>query len=174
MLSIAMACVGELLLGTATTATQLAIGLALDGTAVTIGSVAMLTARMHLVPRELLGRMTGGFQTVIVGASTIGTLVGGALAKIDLRAPYLVCAAAFFVLFAAALPHLKLLNVSPEADADPASASGSASVPASASTAEQVMSIPAPSTPQPPSQGPASPPHREITPRGTPEPADRP
>jgi MFS family permease len=107
---------------------------------VTIGGVALMTARMRIVPREMLGRMTGGFSTVIVAAGTVGTLLGGALAKIDLRTPYLTCAGAFLVLFVVVYPRLAVLNGSPAeaaavtipapaapAEVDAAAGSGSAS-----------------------------------------------
>ena len=117
--AIAVAAVGEVLLGTATTPAQMAAGLALDGSAVTVGSVAMLTARMRLVPREMLGRMSGAFLTIINGSITLGTLLGGAAARINLRAPYLLCGAACLVLLVVVGPKLHLLDPTPSASVPP-------------------------------------------------------
>jgi MFS family permease len=130
---IGLGALGEAVLGTATSAPQLSLGLALDATAVTITSTAMLTARMRLVPREVIGRMMGGFATIIVAAQSLGALFGGAIAKIDLRAPYLTCAAVFVVLLVVAYRKLPGLDAAPEGDALGAA---TAAVPAPAASAE--------------------------------------
>jgi MFS family permease len=112
--AIALMSVGELLMGTATTAAQMSIGLAMDGTAVAVASTSLRAARMRLVPRETLGRMTGAVQTMTVGAGCLGTLVGGAVAHFSLRGPYIMCAVATLVLLVVAGPRLKTMDVPPE------------------------------------------------------------
>jgi MFS family permease len=132
---IALGALGEAVIGTATSAPQLSVGLALDATAVTLVSTALLTARMRLVPREVLGRMMGGFTTVIVGSQLLGALLGGALARVDLRAPYLTCAAVFVVALVVTFRSLPILNAaaatpgigSPAAVPTPAAETASAS-----------------------------------------------
>ena len=142
-LGIAIGALGELVIGTATSAPQLSVGLALDATAVTITSTALLTARMRLVPREVLGRMVGGFTTVIVGAQSLGTLFGGAIAKVDLRSPYLTCAAVYLLLLGVVFRKLPALNAGMPATPVPATP-----VPtADATRKPQTASIPEPTTP---------------------------
>jgi len=70
-----------------------AIGLAVEGIAVTIGSVSSISLRQRIVPTELLGRVGNLFRVVIYGLLPIGALAGGLLAAgIDNRAPMLVAA----------------------------------------------------------------------------------
>jgi MFS family permease len=142
-LGIGIGALGEVVIGTATSAPQLSIGLALDATAVTITSTALLTARMRLVPREVLGRMVGGFTTVIVGAQTLGTLFGGVIARVDLRSPYLTCAAAYVVLLAVVFRKLPALNAGTSS-----AAPGTAVAPgSSAADAAPKATIPEPTPP---------------------------
>jgi hypothetical protein len=87
--------VGELLLGLAHSGPQISVGLALDASAVLVIGVLFATTRLRVVPREQLGRMTGGFQSVLYGVGAVGTMIGGALADISGRLPYLVCAGVY-------------------------------------------------------------------------------
>ncbi|MEY9895644.1 MFS family permease [Catenulispora sp. MAP12-49] len=106
--------IGELLLGTAHSGPQISVGLAMDAAGVLIIGVALTTARMRLVPREMLGRMTGGYQTVMYTAGTVGTLVGGALAESSGRLPYLVCAAVYAAVLATSFRRVRGLDAQPE------------------------------------------------------------
>ncbi|MBW8803003.1 MAG: MFS transporter [Catenulisporales bacterium] len=122
LVSIGFGTIGELLLGTAHSGPQISLGLAMDGAAVLIIGVALMTARMRLVPRELLGRMTGGYQTVIFGAGVAGTILGGALADVSGRLPYLVCAGAYAAVLAVVFRKARELDAEPAAAAATSSA----------------------------------------------------
>jgi MFS family permease len=113
--------IGELLLGTAHSGPQISLGLAMDAAGVLIIGVALTTARMRLVPREMLGRMTGGYQTMMFAAGTVGTIVGGALAESSGRLPYLVCAAVYAAVLATSFRRVRGLDAQP-APAAPAAA----------------------------------------------------
>jgi MFS family permease len=115
--SLAFGSVGELLLGTARSGPQISLGLAMDGASVLIIGIALLTARMRLVPREQLGRMTGGYQTVIYGAGAVGTLVGGLLADASGRLPYVACAVVYAALLATCFGRVRGLDAEPVAAA---------------------------------------------------------
>ncbi|MBS2539856.1 MFS transporter [Catenulispora sp. NF23] len=130
LVSLAFGIVGEVLLGTAHSGPQISLGLALDGAAALIVGITLTTARMRLVPREQLGRMTGGYQTVMYAAGTVGTIIGGALAESSGRLPYLVCAAIYAALLATSFRRVRGLDV----EAAPASAA----VPAQSPAADEV------------------------------------
>ncbi|MEZ0112991.1 MFS family permease [Catenulispora sp. EB89] len=130
LVSLVFGIIGELLLGTAHSGPQMSVGLAMDASAVLIVSVSLTTARMRLVPREMLGRMTGGYQTVMFAAGTVGTLIGGALAESSGRLPYLVCAAVYAGVLATSFRRVRGLDATPE----PAAAAA-ATAPAAAAAA---------------------------------------
>lgn len=117
LVSLVLGIVGEVLLGTARGGPQISVGLALDAGAALIIGVALTTARMRLVPREQLGRMTGGYQAVIFGAGSIGTIIGGALAESSGRLPYLVCAAVYAVVLGSCFRRVRGLDTQPDAGA---------------------------------------------------------
>jgi hypothetical protein len=134
LVSLVLGAFGELLLGTARSGPQISLGLALDGGATLIVGVALATARMRLVPREQLGRMTGGYQSVIYAAGTVGTIVGGALADVSGRLPYLVCAGTYVVVLVASLRRIRGLDAVPA----PAGTRPAAAVPAQATQSPDV------------------------------------
>ena len=117
LVSLVFGIIGELLLGTARSGPQMSVGLAMDASAVLIIGVSLTTARMRLVPREMLGRMTGGYQTVMFGAGTVGTIIGGALAESSGRLPYLVCAAVYAAVLATSFRRVRGLDATPEREA---------------------------------------------------------
>jgi hypothetical protein len=114
LVSLAFGIVGELLLGTARSGPQISVGLALDASAALIINVALATARMRLVPREMLGRMTGGYQTLVYAAGSVGTIIGGALAESNGRLPYLVCAAVYAAVLATSFRRVRGLDAQPD------------------------------------------------------------
>lgn len=120
LVSLVFGIIGEILLGTAHSGPQISVGLAMDASAVLIIGVTLATARMRLVPREMLGRMTGGYQTIMFGAGAVGTLIGGALAESSGRLPYLVCAAVYAVVLATCFRRMRGLDPQPEAVSIPA------------------------------------------------------
>ncbi|GAA2022524.1 MFS transporter [Catenulispora yoronensis] len=117
LVSIVLGAVGELLLGTAHSGVQISVGLALDGGAALIIGVVLMTARMRLVPREQLGRMTGGYESVLYASGTVGTILGGVLADASGRLPYLVCAAVYVVILAVGATRIRGLDAEPEPEA---------------------------------------------------------
>ena len=57
--------------------------------------------------------MNGGYQTVMFGAGTVGTIIGGALAESSGRLPYLVCAAVYAAVLAASVRRVRGLDAQP-------------------------------------------------------------
>ncbi|MFJ5934449.1 MFS transporter [Streptomyces sp. NPDC093071] len=55
--------------------------MALDGFAVLIQTVQVVTLRQRIVPNELMGRVTAAYRSVAVGAFTVGGVAGGLVAK---------------------------------------------------------------------------------------------
>ena len=113
LVSLVFGVIGELLLGTAHSGPQISVGLAMDASAVLIIGVTLTTARMRLVPRAMLGRMTGGYQTLMFAAGTAGTIAGGALAESSGRLPYLVCAAVYAGVLATSFRRVRGLDAQP-------------------------------------------------------------
>jgi MFS family permease len=127
--AILIAGIGELTMATATSGPQFSAGLALDALGVTTGSVALMTARMRLTPRDMFGRIAGSFHTILYAAIVVGSVVGGAAAKYSIRAPYFMCGAACLLLLLVVGPKLRTLD---EEVVEPAAASlvGEAAEPA--------------------------------------------
>jgi MFS family permease len=119
LVSLALGIGGEVLLGTARSGPQISVGLAMDAGATLIIGIALATARMRLVPREQLGRLTGGYQTVIFGTGAVGTLLGGALAEASPRLPYLVCATVYALVLGVVFRRVRRLDERPDEGADP-------------------------------------------------------
>ncbi|WP_236004149.1 MFS transporter [Nonomuraea antri] len=91
---------GQLMLGLATEAVLVALGLAATSAAFGVWSVVARTQRQRGTPRDLLGRVTSASTTVVMTASPLGALVGGLIgreyglrAAILLGVPALVVAA---------------------------------------------------------------------------------
>ncbi|WP_344662728.1 MFS transporter [Catenulispora subtropica] len=145
LVSLVLGAAGELLLGTAHSGPQISVGLALDGGATLIIGVALTTARMRLVPRELLGRMTGGYQSVMFAAGTVGTIIGGALANVGGRLPYLACAGVYAVVLAVSVRRIRGLDDVPA----PAERAGRAGPAAAGPAASPAAAVPAQATQSP-------------------------
>jgi hypothetical protein len=77
-----------------------AAGLATVSFAATASNVIIHTVRQTVVPRRLLGRLTASYRMVALLGMPVGAVVAGLLARVDLRAPYVVAAAGFVVLAA--------------------------------------------------------------------------
>lgn len=56
----------------------------------TIWNVLMMSFRQAIIPGRLLGRVHGTWRTLLWGTMPIGSLLGGALALIDLTVPWIV------------------------------------------------------------------------------------
>ena len=77
-----IASAGYIVLGAATSFLEVAIGIALEGFAVTVGTVSSVSRRQRLVPASFLGRVGNIFRLVIYGLLPIGALTGGTLAAV--------------------------------------------------------------------------------------------
>ncbi|RPF27286.1 MFS transporter [Georgenia muralis] len=70
-------------------------------------NVLVATARQRLVPRRLLGRVSGVIFTFVAIASPIGTLASGLLARVDGRLPWLVAGIGMAMIAVLARPLLR-------------------------------------------------------------------
>jgi len=88
-----------------------ALGTAVSSGAVTVWNVLVMSLRQAAIPDELLGRVHGTWRTLLWGSMPLGSVIGGALARIDLTAPLLIggalatAAAVVWFRFIAALPN---------------------------------------------------------------------
>ena len=64
----------------------------------TVWNVLMMSFRQSIIPGRLLGRVHGTWRTLLWGTMPIGSLLGGALALIDLTVPWIVGGAGITVL----------------------------------------------------------------------------
>lgn len=71
---------------------------ALGASTTTIWNVLMMSFRQAIIPGRLLGRVHGTWRTLLWGTMPIGSLLGGALALIDLTVPWIVGGAGITVL----------------------------------------------------------------------------
>jgi MFS family permease len=71
---------------------------ALGAATTTIWNVLMMSFRQSIIPGRLLGRVHGTWRTLLWGTMPIGSLIGGALALIDLTVPWIVGGAGITVL----------------------------------------------------------------------------
>jgi MFS family permease len=60
------------------------------GFAIAGWNVLLMSLYHTLIPNEVFGRVHGTRRTLVWGIMPIGALIGGFVAKIDLRAPYIV------------------------------------------------------------------------------------
>ncbi len=70
----------------------------LGGALTTVWNVLMMSFRQAIIPGRLLGRVHGTWRTLLWGTMPIGSLLGGALALIDLTVPWIVGGAGITVL----------------------------------------------------------------------------
>lgn len=66
------------------------IGLVVSAGAVTTWNVLVISLRQSIVPSHLLGRVHGTWRTLLWGTMPLGSLIGGALARVDLVTPLIV------------------------------------------------------------------------------------
>lgn len=64
----------------------------------TVWNVLIMSFRQAIIPGRLLGRVHGTWRTLLWGTMPIGSLIGGALALIDLTVPWIVGGAGITVL----------------------------------------------------------------------------
>ncbi len=85
---------GTLLLGVSTHAVMAAAALAVTGFGVALFNVLYASLRQAATPARLLGRVVSAGRLVGWGAVPVGALLGGLLARVELRLPYLAGGAA--------------------------------------------------------------------------------
>lgn len=69
---------------------SLMISMAIAGFGVSLWNILLMSLYHALIPNEIFGRIHGTRRTLVWGLMPIGAMIGGALAKIDLRTPYIV------------------------------------------------------------------------------------
>ena len=67
-----------------------AVGFFLSSLAVTSWNILVMSLRQSIIPGRLLGRVHGTWRTLLWGSMPLGSLIGGALGRIDLVVPFLV------------------------------------------------------------------------------------
>ena len=90
-----------------------ALGLAVSSGAVTVWNILVMSLRQSIVPSRLLGRVHGTWRTILWGAMPVGSLLGGLLARLDLRAPLVIGGALATV---AALGWFRFVSGLPDAE----------------------------------------------------------
>ena len=88
-LGITITTISELLVGFAPNAWVYAICMALGGFGVAAWNILLMSLYHTLIPNEIFGRIHGTRRTLVWGLMPLGSLLGGAIAKIDLRLPYI-------------------------------------------------------------------------------------
>lgn len=88
-LGITITTIFELLVGFAPNAWVYAICMALGGFGVAAWNILLMSLYHTLIPNEIFGRIHGTRRTLVWGLMPVGSLIGGAVAKIDLRLPYI-------------------------------------------------------------------------------------
>jgi hypothetical protein len=63
--------------------------MALGGFGVAGWNILLMSLYHTLIPNEIFGRIHGTRRTLVWGLMPLGSLIGGAIAKIDLRLPYI-------------------------------------------------------------------------------------
>jgi hypothetical protein len=67
-----------------------AVASVLVGFAIANWNVLLMSVYHTLIPSEVFGRVHGTRRTIVWGIMPIGALIGGLIARLDLRAPMLV------------------------------------------------------------------------------------
>lgn len=57
---------------------------------ITVWNILVMSLRQSAVPSRLLGRVHGTWRTLLWGTMPLGSLLGGLLGRVDLRAPFLI------------------------------------------------------------------------------------
>ena len=96
------------------------LGYAIGAGGVSVWNVPWGALRQDIVPGRLLGRVTGIVRTVVWGLFPLATLIGGLVARIDLRLPFVVGGVLMIVVTLLAVKVLlSVPNAEPEAVTEP-------------------------------------------------------
>ena len=82
----------------------------LGGIAMSWWNILLMSTYHQIIPNELFGRIHGTRRTLVWGMMPLGSLVGGLLAKIDLRAPMIVGGAIAAIIALFGLPFVRSLG----------------------------------------------------------------
>ena len=97
-LGISITTIFELLQGVAPNAWVYAICMAIGGFGVAAWNILLMSLYHTLIPNEIFGRIHGTRRTLVWGLMPIGSMLGGAIAKVDLRLPYITAGAVSVVI----------------------------------------------------------------------------
>lgn len=103
--------VSFLFIGLVPTLWAAGMGFFVSSAAVLVWNVHVMSLRQSVIPSRLLGRVHGSWRTVLWGTMPLGSLIGGALGRIDLTVPFIVggglatVAALVFFRFLRSLPN---------------------------------------------------------------------
>jgi MFS family permease len=103
--SVALAALAQLGFAVTSSPVVAGVALAVSGICAVVWNVITVAVRQRLTPDDLLGRVNGAYRFAAMGAVALGAALGGALASIELRLPFVVAAATLLVT-AAALLHV--------------------------------------------------------------------
>ena len=95
--SVALAALAQLGIAMTSSPVVAAVALAVSGLCAVVWNVITVALRQRLAPDELLGRVNGAYRFAAMGSVALGALLGGALASIELRLPFIVAAATLVV-----------------------------------------------------------------------------
>jgi len=86
-----------------------AIGI-LEGIAITFWNVLLMSTYHQIIPNHLFGRIHGTRRTLVWGMMPIGAVVGGAIAVVDLRLPFIVAGVICTVTAIIGVPFVRRLS----------------------------------------------------------------
>ncbi|MSZ43402.1 MAG: MFS transporter, partial [Actinobacteria bacterium] len=102
---------------------SLMVAMAIGGFGVSLWNILLMSLYHALIPNEIFGRIHGTRRTLVWGLMPIGAMIGGALAKIDLRTPYIVGGAISVALAIYSYRFIKALGDESNQPAEPVKAS---------------------------------------------------
>ncbi len=82
----------------------------LQSALLTTWNVLLMSTYHQIIPNELFGRIHGTRRTLVWGIMPIGMLIGGLLAKIDLRAPVIIGGAVCTLIALFGIPFVRRLS----------------------------------------------------------------
>jgi hypothetical protein len=82
----------------------------LNAITITFWNVLLMSTYHQIIPNHLFGRIHGTRRTLVWGMMPIGSAVGGLLALIDLRAPFLIAGGICAVAALIGIPFVRSLG----------------------------------------------------------------
>lgn len=108
------------LMGVFPTISAVAVGYLVSAGGTTVWNILVMSLRQAAIPGRLLGRVHGTWRTLLWGTMPLGSLLGGALGRVDLRAPFLIAGGIATLITLAAFRFLsRLPNPEELTDLDP-------------------------------------------------------